>query len=108
MRPDTPRDIVALRLTADEDNSDDGSKPAVLYSSMIHAREWIAGEVNRRLLEWFIKGWREEKPDVVNILNTTELWFVLVQNPDGYQYTFDGDRLWRKNLRDNDERPCDN
>jgi hypothetical protein len=99
---DTPRDIVALRLTADEDNSQDGSKPAVLYSSLIHAREWIAGEVNRRLLEWFIKGWREEKPDVVNILNSTELWFVLVQNPDGYQYTFDGDRLWRKTLRDND------
>jgi len=98
------RDIVALRLSANdvEGPTDDGSKPAVLYSSLIHAREWITGEVNRRLLEWFIKGWREEKPDVVNILNSTELWFVLVQNPDGYQYTFDVDRLWRKNLRDND------
>ena len=103
--PNTPRDIVALRLTADEESSDDGSKPAVLYSSTIHAREWIATEVNHRLLEWFIKGWREEKPDVVNILNSTELWFVLVQNPDGYQYTFDVDRLWRKNLRDNDGVP---
>ncbi len=100
---DTPRELIALRLTADEDNSADGSKPAVLYSSLIHAREWIAGEVNRRLLEWFIKGWREAKPRVVNILTTTELWFVLVQNPDGYQYTFDpANRLWRKNLRDND------
>ena len=28
-------------------------------------------------------------------------WFVLVANPDGYQYTFDHERLWRKNLRDN-------
>ena len=96
------REILALRLTAKEESSGDGSKPAVLYSSTVHARERISTEVDRRLLEWFIKGWREEKPDVVKILNTTELWFVLVQNPDGYQYTFDGDRLWRKNLRDND------
>jgi hypothetical protein len=93
--PDTPREIVALRLTAEEESSEDGEKPAVLYSSVIHAREWIAGEVNRRLLEWFIKGWREDKPGVVDILVTTVLWFVLVQNPDGYQYTFDHDRLWR-------------
>jgi Zinc carboxypeptidase len=102
------RDIFALRLT-DEDGEDDeadyGTKPAVLYSSLIHAREWITGEVNRRLLEWFIKGWREEKPDVVNIMTDTELWFVLVQNPDGYQFTFDEDRLWRKNLADNDGLP---
>ena len=100
--PDHPRDLVALRLTADENESDDGDKPAVLYTSTIHAREWISTEVNRRLLEWFIKGYREQKPGVVNILETTELWFVLVTNPDGYQYTFEHDRLWRKNLRDND------
>ena len=36
-------------------------------------------------------------------MDKTELWFVLVANPDGYDYTFtEGNRLWRKNLHDND------
>jgi Zinc carboxypeptidase len=100
--PDTPRDIVALKLTADANQVPDNSRPAVLYSSLQHAREWISVEVNRRLLEWLIKMYREDRQQVVNLLQNREIWFVLVANPDGYQYTFDYDRLWRKNLRDND------
>ena len=42
-------------------------------------------------------------PAIQHIVDTTELWFVPVANPDGYDYTFtEGNRLWRKNLRDND------
>ena len=101
--PDTPREILAMRLTADEEASADGSKPAALYTANQHAREWISAEVDRRLLEWFIERYREGDPQIVSLLDSTELWFVLVANPDGYQYTFTpGHRLWRKNLRDND------
>jgi hypothetical protein len=39
---------------------------------------------------------------VTDLLNTTEVWIIPVANPDGYQYTFTNERLWRKNLRDND------
>lgn len=41
---------------------------------------------------------------ITKIVDSTELWFVPTANPDGYDYTFspDGDRLWRKNLRDVD------
>jgi Zinc carboxypeptidase len=39
---------------------------------------------------------------VTPLVNSNELWFVVVANPDGYDFTFTpGNRLWRKNLRDN-------
>ena len=49
----------------------------------------------------FIDRWRANDKDVKSLLKSNELWFVLVHNPDGYQYTFDHERLWRKNVRDN-------
>jgi murein tripeptide amidase MpaA len=91
------REVIGLRV-ADKWR---GRRPAVLYSSLQHAREWISVEVNRRTLHHFIDSYRAGDGSVRKLLRETELWFVLVANPDGYQYTFDGDRLWRKNLRDN-------
>src|SRR5215211_987904 len=95
------RDLIALRVTQGANNSKDGSRPAVLYSSNQHAREWISLEVNRRLLHYFVDGWRNNNAEIRDLLRSTELWFVISANPDGYQYTFDTERLWRKNLRDN-------
>ena len=81
----------------------DGKRPAVLYSSAQHAREWITPEMNRRLLHYYLDNYRHQSARSRKIIDTTELWFVPVANPDGYDFTFtDGNRLWRKNLRDND------
>ena len=95
------REILAVKLTQGAPGQVDGSRPAVLYSSTQHAREWISTEVNRRLMNWYIDKWKANDPGVKALLQSTELWFVLVANPDGYQYTFDHERLWRKTLRDN-------
>jgi hypothetical protein len=95
------REIIAVKLTQGAGDIPDGARPAVLYSSTQHAREWISTEVNRRLMNHYIDRWRANDREVRKLLQTTELWFVLVANPDGYQYTFDHERLWRKNLRDN-------
>ena len=38
---------------------------------------------------------------VTNIVNKVSFWSIPVSNPDGYQYTHTTERLWRKNLRDN-------
>ncbi|MFD3588987.1 M14 family zinc carboxypeptidase [Streptomyces sp. NPDC058683] len=95
------QDILALKLTKGAKSSKDGSKPSVLYVSNQHAREWITPEMTRRLMHYYLDNYSTDKR-VKKIVDSTELWFVLSANPDGYDYTFqDSDtRLWRKNLRD--------
>ena len=73
---------------------------------MQHAREWLAGETCRRTLEYFVDNYGKGTSagiEVTQLVDSTELWFVCVNNPDGYEFTFTpGNRLQRKNLRDND------
>ncbi|MGW0335053.1 M14 family zinc carboxypeptidase [Streptomyces sp. NPDC003011] len=96
------QDILALKMTKGAKKSKDGSKPSVLYLSNQHAREWITPEMTRRLMHHYLDNYKTDKK-IKKLVDSTELWFVLSANPDGYDYTFqDSDnRLWRKNLRDN-------
>ena len=96
------REILALKVTQGARQARDGKRPAVLFSATQHAREWIAAETDRRLMNHYVRGWTTATGKIRKLLDKTELWFVPIMNPDGYQYTFDNERLWRKNLRDND------
>jgi hypothetical protein len=92
--------IQAVKVTRGARSEGDGRRPAVLYAGAQHAREWITPEMNRRLMHYVIDGYGTD-PRLTRLLNTTELWFLPVANPDGYDFTFtEGNRLWRKNLRD--------
>jgi len=93
--------IMAYKLTANAQATPDGTRPVVLYDAVQHAREWIAAEVERRLFERFVN--RSDGGLVKSMLQTRELWFIPMNNPDGYDYTFQdaSTRLWRKNLHDN-------
>ncbi|MFE9874881.1 M14 family zinc carboxypeptidase [Streptomyces sp. NPDC005784] len=95
------QDILALKLTKGAKTTRDGAKPSVLYMSNQHAREWITPEMTRRLMHYYLDNYATNKR-IKKIVDSTELWFVLSANPDGYDYTFkDADaRQWRKNLRD--------
>ncbi|MBD0709207.1 MULTISPECIES: M14 family metallopeptidase [unclassified Streptomyces] len=97
------QDILALKLTKGARRTEDGSKPATLYMSNQHAREWITPEMTRRLLHYYLDGYGKDER-ITRIVDSTELWFVLSANPDGYDYTHadPAHRQWRKNLRDND------
>ena len=95
------REIIALKVTNEAAFVPDGSRPAILYSSLQHAREWIAIETNRRLLHYFVDNYGKDAA-LTELIDENEFWFVICANPDGYQYTFEGQRLWRKNMADND------
>ncbi len=95
-------DITAVRVTKNPSKVKDGKRPATVFTGAQHAREWITPEMIRRLLDDVLNGYGSD-PRITKLVNTTEMWFIPVANPDGYDFTFeDGRRLWRKNLRDND------
>ncbi|MFF4170443.1 M14 family zinc carboxypeptidase [Streptomyces sp. NPDC001744] len=97
------QDILALKVSKGARHTGDGSKPATLYMSNQHAREWITPEMTRRLMHLYLDGYGKDER-ITRIVDSTELWFVLSANPDGYDYTHadPANRQWRKNLRDND------
>jgi hypothetical protein len=97
------QDIMAYKVTQGARDIPDGSRPAVLYNAVQHAREWIAAETERRLFKYILDHSKDKADEAIKrLLQTRELWFVPIVNPDGYDYTFvdKGTRLWRKNLRD--------
>jgi hypothetical protein len=92
------RDMLVMRLTNEKIK---GDKPQVLFVSTHHAREWAATEMAMRLIKYLTANYGSDAR-VTDLLDTVEVWIMPVGNPDGYQYTFTTERLWRKNLRDND------
>lgn len=95
------QDILALKVTKNAGVLKDGKRPSVLYGGAQHAREWITPEMVRRLMHHYVDNYGSD-PEITGLVDTTELWFLPVSNPDGYDFTFtENNRLWRKNLRDN-------
>jgi hypothetical protein len=98
-------DLVAYKVTANANTTEDGAKPGVMFHGAQHAREWISAEVVRRGFQYFLEHSNDAASGIPAVLNSTETWFIPVINVDGYDYTFQtrASRLWRKNLRDNND-----
>ncbi|MGV1010350.1 MAG: M14 family zinc carboxypeptidase [Dermatophilaceae bacterium] len=94
------QEILAVKVTQNARGVPDGSRPATLFMGAQHAREWITPEMVRRLMHQVLDTYSTD-PQIAALVEKTEMWFLPVANPDGYDYTFSTERLWRKNLRDN-------
>ncbi len=91
--------IVALKISADPSRNLP-NKTEVLFVAMHHAREWIGVEVLLRMAEFLLEQY-DYSPRIKEIVDSTEIWLVPMLNEDGYRYSWEKDRYWRKNRRHN-------
>lgn len=77
-------------------------KPNIFIDAGIHAREWIANAVATFMIRELVENYEENK-DIVDNLN---IHILPMANPDGYEYSRSGDRMWRKNRATNSGSSC--
>ncbi|XP_077990776.1 carboxypeptidase B-like [Glandiceps talaboti] len=76
---------------------DTGSdKYAVWYNGGIHAREWVSPATVMWMTNQFLEDYTNDVAQVKTLLETFDLYVLPVMNPDGYDYTWTNERLWRK------------
>lgn len=102
------RSIPALRVGVHPTNKKDESvpkRPTVLVTGGLHAREWISISTVNYLAYNFITGYGKI-PRVTSLLQEFDFVFIPTLNPDGYVYSWETDRLWRKNRQQTALRFC--
>lgn len=91
------RDIIALEVTGPGDAS---GRPVILLNGCQHAREWITPPTMSYTADRLTEGYGTD-PRITQLLDHAVIRIVPIVNPDGYVYSWDVNRLWRKNRRDN-------
>jgi murein tripeptide amidase MpaA len=76
-------------------------KNSAWFDGGIHAREWISPATVLYMLYSLCENYTARVPDVVTLVDNLNIYVLPVFNPDGYDYTFSGDRMWRKTRRPN-------
>jgi hypothetical protein len=92
------RDIWCFRVS---DNPDvDLNRPATLFDALHHPGECSTFELTIRLAEYFAQNYGTD-PEVTDLLDRREVYFVPIVNPDGLAFIELGNSWPKKNRRDN-------
>lgn len=81
------RPIMGIKLSKQTGNT------GIIIEAGIHAREWISPATATFILNQLITS---EDLKILEISQNFDWYFIPVVNTDGYVFSFDYDRLWRK------------
>merc|ERR1711976_24018 len=79
---------------------------AMFLLAGIHAREWISPASTIAVVDRIIKNFRVGHKQENDLLRRADLYVLPVTNVDGYAYTWDVDRMWRKTRTPNANSNC--
>ncbi|MFO0962367.1 MAG: M14 family zinc carboxypeptidase [Phycisphaerales bacterium] len=90
------RTIRGIRIT----RTSNPLAPEFLFDACQHAREWATPMTAMYVADRLISGAATD-PRIAAILDNAVVYVIPVVNPDGYEYSWSTDRLWRKNRQPN-------
>lgn len=97
------RPMLALKITDLPDEAEPNER-TLFFCGVHHAREWATHEAMLQLAENLVTRY-DTDAFVRHLVDNTVIWLVPVANPDGFDYSWEVERFWRKNRRLNFTTP---
>jgi hypothetical protein len=94
------RDLNVIVLGASE------GKRSIWMDCGIHAREWISPASCIYMIDKFLSEYKSGNAETVALLDHYEIHILPLMNPDGYEYSHNSYRYWRKNRKPNAGSSC--
>ncbi|CAI5743384.1 unnamed protein product [Peronospora destructor] len=92
------RAIPAFKISTTSKREEVITHKKTLYTqALIHAREWQAGAATLYTMASMLDDLRAGDEAAISLFDKFDWYFVPIVNIDGYQYTWEVDRMWRTN-----------